>query len=320
MIASLSYIRSRNFKFHRNNVCILKKSYKYSTILLIVTFASVSFSIFISKRGIWNGVMDDSAILLNWPGGKRSLLKQILPLVPENYCRYYEPFMGGGALFFTLKPALAVIADKNAELMNCYQQIRDCPDAVISRLSRMKNTKEDYYKVRDNLPKENIARAARIIYLMALSFNGVYRVNLQGKFNVPYGDNKSLTIYDTNKIYAASAALASTDIRTGDFKEALTDAGSGDFVYLDPPYTVMHNNNGFIKYNDHIFSWEDQERLAVFVKELVKRGCKVVISNADHPSIENLYVGFYKQKVTRSSTISASTKFRCEITECLFYC
>src|SRR5258708_38644352 len=199
--------------------------------------------------------MDDSAILLNWPGGKRSLLKQILPLVPENCSRYYEPFIGGGALFFTLKPALAVLSDKNAELMNCYQQIRDYPNAVISYLSRMKNTKEDYYRIRENLPEENVARAARIIYLMALSFNGIYRVNLQGKFNVPYGDNKNLIIYDADKIHAASAALASADIRVGDFKDAVTDADAGDFGYLDPPYTVMHNNNGFFKYNDHIFSW-----------------------------------------------------------------
>lgn len=227
--------------------------------------------------------------------------------------------MGGGALFFKLRPKNAVLSDKNVELMNCYQQIRDHPTDVISYLSKMKNTKDEYYVIRENMPKDDLARAARIIYLMALSFNGIYRVNLQGKFNVPYGDNKKIVFYDAGKIYAISGILANTEIRVGDFKDAVLGANAGDFVYLDPPYTVMHNNNGFIKYNDHIFSWEDQVRLASVAKDLVERGCKVIVSNADHSSVEKLYSSFQMQKVTRSSIISASPKFRHNITECLFY-
>lgn len=247
------------------------------------------------------------------------LLKQILPLAPSKFKRYYEPFMGGGALFFTLNPERAVLSDKNTDLMNCYQQVRDYPTDVVSCLSRMRNTKDDYYMIRREIPESDIERAARFIYLMALSFNGIYRVNLQGKFNVPYGDNKNSTFYNADKIYAVSTALANTEIRAGDFNDAVSDADAGDFVYLDPPYTVAHNNNGFVKYNDHIFSWEDQIRLASTAKELVERGCKVIVSNADHPTVEELYCGFQVQRIARSSVIAASSQFRRNITECVFY-
>jgi DNA adenine methylase len=130
--------------------------------------------------------MSEFIALLKWPGGKRALLKQILTYVPSSFNRYFEPFVGGGALFFALQPKQAVISDNNTELINCYKQVRDCPDAVIAFLSKLRNTKEDYYIIRENIPTEDASRAARFIYLMTLSFNGIHRVNLQGNFNVPY--------------------------------------------------------------------------------------------------------------------------------------
>jgi len=263
--------------------------------------------------------MNDSITLLKWPGGKRSLLKHILAFVPSTFNSYYEPFVGGGALFFALQPRQAVLADNNTELINCYKQVRDYPSAVIAHLSKLKNTKEDYYAIRKNIPSDDASRAARFIYLMTLSFNGIHRVNLQGTFNVPYGYKEYLDPCATSKIFAVSACLSSAKLLEGDFESAVIDAKSGDFIYFDPPYTVAHGNNGFLKYNARIFSWSDQIRLATTAHNLAKRGCQVLVSNADHPSIQELYSNFNMQVIDRSSAIAASTKYRRKITECLFH-
>ncbi|GHO76972.1 site-specific DNA-methyltransferase (adenine-specific) [Ktedonobacter sp. SOSP1-85] len=263
--------------------------------------------------------MNTAPILFKWPGGKRALIKHINPLIPKTFNRYYEPFVGGGALFFTLSPFEAILSDSNPELINCYQQVKDHPDLVIAALSTMQNTKEDYYRVRENIPKDNIAKAARLIYLMKLSFNGLHRVNKDGKFNVPYGDNMEAQLVEAEKIYAASKLLSLAQLEIGDFEDIANKAQEGDFIYFDPPYTVAHKNNGFVKYNAHIFSWKDQIRLSQLARNLVLRGCRVVISNADHPSIEGLYNDFEMQRVSRSSAIAASQKFRKSITECIFY-
>src|SRR5438309_7200092 len=200
--------------------------------------------------------------LLKWPGGKRNLLNSILPLVPASFKRYYEPFLGGGALFFALEPQEAFLSDKNAELIHVYVQIRDNPDLVIRALRKLKNSKGNYYSIRSSNPRGDASRAARFIYLITLAFNGIYRVNLNGEFNVPYGYKKYLDPCDAERIRRASALLSKSVIHDQDFEEALAGADKGDLVYLDPPYTVAHGNNGFVKYNAKIFSWDDQLRLA----------------------------------------------------------
>ena len=263
--------------------------------------------------------INGSTTLLKWPGGKRALLKHILAFAPGTFNKYYEPFVGGGALFFALQPKQAVLADKNTELINCYKQVRDFPDAVISHLSKLRNTKDDYYAIRECTPSDDIARAARFIYLMTLSFNGIHRVNLQGKFNVPYGYKEYLNPCDATKILQASTLLSSAELLDEDFESAVSKANSGDFIYFDPPYTVTHSNNGFLKYNDRIFSWSDQIRLATIALNLAERDCKVLISNADHPSILELYRSFKMYRITRASAIAASGEYRRQITECVFY-
>ncbi len=263
--------------------------------------------------------MSDSIVLLKWPGGKRALLKDILPFVPSLFNRYYEPFLGGGSLFFALHPSQAVLADSNAELINCYTQVRDFPEEVITQLLKMKNTKEDYYAIRESTPTDDISRAARLIYLMTLSFNGIHRVNAQGHFNVPYSYDENAQHCNADKIRAVSAALSSAKLLNSDFEEAVSDAREGDFIYFDPPYTVAHGNNGFLKYNAHIFSWKDQIRLATVACDLADRGCYVLVSNADHYSIRELYSNFNVQVITRSSAIAASVQYRRKITECLFH-
>lgn len=257
--------------------------------------------------------------LLKWPGGKRSLVKYILPLIPSEYKRYYEPFAGGSALFFTLKPDNAVLADINPELINCYSQVKTHPDAVIYYLKQLKNTEKDYYKIRNTLPNCDIAKAARLIYLTTLSFNGIYRLNLKGLFNVPYGKKTHVDPCNTNKILTASQMLSNVELRCMDFEETVLDCQKGDLIYFDPPYTVAHGNNGFIKYNSKIFSWEDQIRLVKIAKSLADKGCKVIISNAYHSSIQELYKDFKYIVIERSSVMAAASKYRRKVSECIFY-
>jgi len=259
------------------------------------------------------------APLLKWPGGKRFVLKFLLSIVPKRFDHYYEPFLGGGALFFALHPARAILSDNNAELINFYVQVRDHPNELIDHLQKLHNIKEEYYRIRHDIPVDKIARAARLMYLANLSFNGIFRVNLKGEFNVPYGYKTHLQICDPARIQAASALLASVQFQCDDFEASVQSASAGDLVYLDPPYTLAHQNNGFIKYNSKIFSWDDQIRLANLANELLNRGCKIIVSNANHPSIINLYANFQMRLVERASVIAANSRFRRKTTECIFF-
>jgi len=263
--------------------------------------------------------MQAVAPLLKWPGGKRAIVKHILPLIPSEFGRYFEPFLGGGALFFALLPTHAVLADKNAELINCYRWVQKAPEELISLLSKMQNSAEAYYQIRNTEPHNEIERAARLIYLTTLSFNGIHRVNLDGRFNVPYGYKTHLSPCDPLRIRSASASLQGKTLQCGDFAESVQEAKSGDVVYLDPPYTVAHGSNGFLKYNAKIFSWEDQERLANLALELDKRGCSVLVSNADHVTLRTLYSRFFTLTIERPSRIAAQGIYRKAITECLFH-
>lgn len=257
--------------------------------------------------------------LLKWPGGKRELVPELLQRVPLHFGRYFEPFLGGGALFFALQPEVAFLADANAELINCYIQVRDRPEKVIAQLATLKNTRESYHKVRGELPAGEVESAARLLFLTSLSFNGIYRLNLRGRFNVPYGHKTHLDPGNPDPIRAASSALSSATLQCGDFEEVAARAVKGDLVYLDPPYTVAHGHNGFLKYNDKIFSWDDQKRLARVASDLAQKGCHVIVTNADHESIHRLYEGFRLAIVKRFSRIAASRDYRRETTECIFF-
>lgn len=231
--------------------------------------------------------------------------------------RYFEPFVGGGALFFYLRPRKAFIADRNAALIECYQAVKETPDLVVSALRRLTNSEAEYYRIRDSRPRSKHGRAARLIYLCRLSFNGIYRENQNGEFNVPYSYRTELDVAEPDTIRAASECLRGTDIACCDFEEAVSGARAGDVVYFDPPYTVAHNNNGFVKYNATLFSWSDQQRLATVAQRLAKSGCRVLISNADHATVRALYPGFSRIRIKRQSVIAASSDFRKEISEVL---
>lgn len=259
------------------------------------------------------------APFLKWPGGKRRLLPQILPFVPQTFGQYIEPFAGGAAMFFALNPQKALLSDLNSDLISCYVILRDNPEALMKELNNMRNSEVDYYRVRASSPRGSIKRAARFIYLCRLSFNGIHRYNQRGQFNVPYGYKSHLTIYDPDKLLACSARLQSAKIKNQSYLKSIANAKAGDLLYIDPPYTVAHNNNGFVKYNATIFSWKDQIRLAEAARRAAKRGCSVIVSNADHFSVSALYTGFNKEVIRRPSVIASSAEYRKSITESIFW-
>lgn len=256
--------------------------------------------------------------LLKWPGGKRNFADAILAEFPSKFGRYYEPFVGGGATFFKLLPRRATLSDTNSQLINCYRIVRDQPDDLIAVLSGYENSEAAYYRIRDYAPRSPVNQAARLLYLTRLSFNGIHRVNMQGQFNVPYGKRSYLETCDVAAIHTCSVALRDVSLRNCDFGKAVASARSGDLIYLDPPYTVAHASNGFVRYNEKIFSWKDQVRLAGTARRLAERGCTVIISNANHASIDQLYAGVEQRLLERFSAISASSAHRKKVTESLF--
>jgi DNA adenine methylase len=258
--------------------------------------------------------------LLKWAGGKRWLAPRLVEMISgATYSRYFEPFCGGAALFFQLTPRRAVLSDMNAGLMNCYRQIKQHPNAVIAALRTFRNSEHDYYLVRKMRPRLDSRRAARILYLTALAFNGIYRVNLRGKFNVPYGHKTHVVFCDEERIHSASRLLHHAKLLVADFEDVAAEATSNDVIYFDPPYTVAHGNNGFLKYNEKILQWEDQLRLACVAVSAAERGCKVIVSNADHPSVRKLYSDFTMERVWRASVMAASASHRRCVTECVFH-
>jgi DNA adenine methylase len=258
---------------------------------------------------------------LKWAGGKRWFVARHLDLIPKSFSRYFEPFFGSGALYFALRPSRAVLSDLNSELMNVYRVIRDQP-ALLNRYlrSHQKNHSEPYYyKVRGFAPRSAVSAAARTMYLNRTCWNGLYRVNRRGEFNVPIG-TKSAVVLETDDFALLSSQLATATIVDGDFEPVLSQAGRGDFVFVDPPYTVAHNNNGFIKYNERIFSWSDQVRLAACVDAAVKRGAKVLVTNASHASIFELYRGYEVVSVGRAGVIAGRSNARGVYDEVIVKC
>lgn len=257
---------------------------------------------------------------LKWAGGKRWLANQYLDLFPTEYDRYIEPFLGGGSIFFALKPPNSILADYNTRLIETYSEIRDNPHYVAKLLRRHQVLHDDeyYYIERERkYPRSAARRAAQFLYLNRTCWNGLYRVNLKGKFNVPRG-TKSSVVLDTDDFEAISSALQNATLIAQDFDITMREAKAGDFVYIDPPYTVKHNHNGFGKYNEKIFGWDDQVRLRDAVVSAIQRGALVAISNADHASVSELYrnVGVHKS-VRRKSVISGTVQHRGEVGELL---
>jgi DNA adenine methylase len=238
------------------------------------------------------------APFLKWAGGKRQLLAHIEALVPERIDTYFEPFLGGAAVFFRLAAGgrfrRAVLADANPELVYCYQAIRDDVDGVIGELGKFRNNRELYYRVRRRDPSKlsPTARAARLIYLNRCGYNGLYRVNSSGQFNVPFGRYRRPVICDVDRLRAASAALQKARIVCSDFASTLRTVGPGDFVYLDPPYVPLSATSSFTAYAKGPFGSRDQERLADVLRKLASQKVPALLSNSDCETTRTLYRGF----------------------------
>ena len=230
--------------------------------------------------------------ILKWAGGKTQMLGELMPRVPKTYGRYIEPFFGGGALFFSLKPENAIIADSNPELINMYLQVAHHVDDVIECLQKYENTSEMFYEVRSldwqTLPKAEAA--ARTIYLNKTCFNGLYRVNRSGQFNTPFGKYKNPKICDIDALRLASEALRKADILCGDYILVLEHyAQPGDFVFLDPPYLPISENSDFKRYTKEQFYEDDHVELAKMIDTLHERGCYVILTDSNHPLVHQLY-------------------------------
>ncbi len=255
---------------------------------------------------------------LKWAGGKRWLVELIESYLPPSYSRYHEPFVGGGAVFFHLAPKAAHLSDLNPDLINAYEKVRDNVDAIVDRLSELQVNKKTYKCQKGLLSSNELDRATAFIYLNRTAFNGLYRVNKEGKFNVPFAGNQRRVLFDEQQIRMASALLQRCELRCRDFSVAIAEVKQGDLLYCDPPYTVRHNNNGFIRYNESLFSWDQQKQLATLAQDAVMRGAFVLVSNADHNPVRQLYRGFKAKRLSRASCMAGDPSGRGSTSECVF--
>jgi DNA adenine methylase len=257
---------------------------------------------------------------LKWAGGKTRLLsalRQSLP--PEPFTRYFEPFIGGGAFFFDIAPSEAFLGDSNPELMNCYDVVRERPEELIDALSRLRVNEAEFYRLRALEPKElpAVIRAARLIYLNKTCYNGLYRVNKQGRFNTPYGRHSSVTLVDARNLRAASALLRRARLFCADYQTVLEVAGKGDFVYLDPPYVPVGRFSDFKRYTKDQFHEADHECLAGVFRSLAARGCCVLLSNSFNGKTAKLYSDFVQRTVQMPRFVNCKGEGRGQVDELL---
>ncbi|BEU86626.1 hypothetical protein TAMA11512_00900 [Selenomonas sp. TAMA-11512] len=251
--------------------------------------------------------------ILKWAGGKTQLLEELCAKVPPCYGKYIEPFFGGGALFFALEPEQAVLADSNPELINMYRAVASDAEQVITHLEQYENTSALFYEVRA-LDWEHLSSAeaaARTIFLNKTCFNGLYRVNQKGQFNVPFGRYKNPKICDRATILAASRVLSRAEILCGDYLDVLEHhAAAGDLIFLDPPYLPISAYADFKRYTKEQFYEEDHVRLAEMVARLHERGCYVILTNSNHPLVHELYARYPIDIVQTKRHISCNGKRR----------
>ena len=260
--------------------------------------------------------------VVKWAGGKTKLLPELLARLPRQWNRYYEPFAGGAALFFRLAPADAVLGDLNADLMMMYRGLAAEPAAVTRslRIHQQRHSAEYYYETRARWNARRTswtpaARASSFIFLNRSCFNGLWRVNRAGEFNVPFGRYVNPPICMPDALVAAHAVLRRAELRTGDYRAILHDSAPGDLVYLDSPYDPVSATANFTGYAAGGFGAEDQRALAATARQLVARGCHVVLTNSDTPLIRSLYDGFQLDRVTCARSINSKGDGRGKVDE-----
>ncbi|MEN8857942.1 MAG: Dam family site-specific DNA-(adenine-N6)-methyltransferase [Flavobacteriaceae bacterium] len=256
---------------------------------------------------------------LRWAGGKRWLLKQLESMIDiELFNSYHEPFVGGGSVFFKFSPKSSFISDSNEWLINTYQSIKENPHAIIKHLEKFKKDKENYYKIRKLTYENQFKRSAQFIYLNQMSFNGIFRVNLSGEYNVPYGKREHYQ-FDFENIIGVSSALQNTTINHSDFSKTVDNVKKGDLVFLDPPYTITHNSNGFVQYNQKIFSLEDQYKLAEMIQEIKNKNASYILTNAAHKKVKEIFDDTDTLlEISRASVVGGKGSKRGKYSEYLF--
>ena len=254
------------------------------------------------------GMVINMKPFLKWPGGKQWLINKYINLFPLKFNSYFEPFLGGASVFFALQPEKAILSDINEEIINLYKVMRDYPEELTKILitHNEKHSEKYYYEIRRQNSKDNISRAARTLYLNRMCFNGIYRVNQKGEFNVPIG-TKTNCIYDIDSFSNYSLILKSCEILINDFSVPIQLAKTNDLLFADPPYTSSIQDGCFIKYNDKLFSWDDQLRLHKDLCLAKAKGVHVILTNKDNQEIEDLYKnsGFFIMRMHRQSCIKA---------------
>jgi DNA adenine methylase len=256
---------------------------------------------------------------LKWAGGKQQLLHELLERCPSRFNRYFEPFLGSGALFFGLHPRKAFLSDANEELLTAFEVVRDHVNALIRLLPTYKNTRASFLRIRaqDVKTLSKLERAARMIYLNRTCFNGLYRVNRKGRFNTPYGANKRATICNRTGLLTASDALQGTSLRACDYRQSLRSASRGDFIYLDPPYIPVGRFADFKRYHHEPFGREQHEQLARDFADLDERGCHVMLSNSSCEESLRLYKRWNVSTVMARRLINKNGSGRGAIAEIL---
>jgi len=266
---------------------------------------------------------EETLPIVKWAGGKRQLLADLKNNMPQIFNKYFEPFLGGGALFFNMRPEKAYIGDINPELINLYQVIKSNVYELIDDLKKHKNTEEYFYEIRtvDRIEKykkwSNIKKASRFIYLNKTCFNGLYRVNSKGEFNVPFGKYSNPRIVDEINLLNCSKLLQNTEIKCTDFSKVLEYVKKGDFVYFDPPYMPLNSTSNFTSYTKQGFDKTKQIELKELCDELNNLGVYFLLSNSDTDIIKKLYKNYEIKKVFASRAINSNANKRGKITEIL---
>lgn len=266
---------------------------------------------------------------LKWVGGKWQLLEQMRPFFPRSFNTYFEPFLGGGAVFFYLKPKKAVLNDINKTLIEAYRVLKDDPKELIYELEifqkhfyklNVEGQQKMYLEIRKSFnehPTHDVRRVSYLIFLNKTCFNGVYRENQSGEFNVPFGKNTRPRILDKENLESVSRALKNTEITSGNFANILSKAKKGDFVYLDPPYYPISKTSSFTNYAEGGFAEKEQIKLKEVFEKLDRKGCLVLLSNSHTPFIRDLYNGYRFEEINANRALNCKAEGRGKIKEYL---
>lgn len=261
---------------------------------------------------------------LRWAGGKTWLINHLESFLPIKINNYYEPFLGGGSIFFYLKSKGLIdgkcfLSDTNEELINTYRILKENHEELFKLLKKQKNSEKEYYEFRQAKFNSDIERASRFMFLNKTSFNGIYRVSKSGQYNVPYGHRNLIQLYNFEQLEATSKALKNCFFSVMDFKEVVDKVAQDDLIFFDPPYTVAHENNGFIHYNQSLFSWDNQIELSKLLLVVKEKKANFILTNAYHTSIEDIYDDKGQKSIlSRASTIGGTGANRTRYKELIY--